>query len=312
MVVAVVVVALGVSIYWLRATSLGRPLYEKALVLLDEGKNEEAMAAGQKLISQSYSGGFEVVARVYRKEGKDKEAIEVLRKGVEVAPSVWGLWFDLQEVLSDTGAFDEALAALRRARECAGSPRDTLNYEETLIYVRQDDWAKALPMAEKTLASARSGEIYDRAAAIKIDALVRAEQVKQAVRFAEVAMGRKLKGSSPKSSANLYAFSAWAFLSDGQDPKAKGLAQMALASDRTNGTALRVLREIRGVRSPLGKRFKLLLEGREGQYTAVVVAKDIEAALGYARDMDPSVKLDKSQELEAAADELEGVESLAF
>ena len=90
-------------------------LMKRGLSLVEKGKTTEALAVAKALHSIRYSGAFEIEAQALAREGSNEEAIAVLRKGLEVAPTSWLNGNLLGNYLSDQGRYDEALGAYEQA-----------------------------------------------------------------------------------------------------------------------------------------------------------------------------------------------------
>lgn len=84
---------------------------KRGLALVEKGKTGEAMGVANKLHGLRYSGGFEVEAQALARDGLKDEAILVLQKGMEAAPTSWLNGNLLGNYLSDQGRYDEAFAS---------------------------------------------------------------------------------------------------------------------------------------------------------------------------------------------------------
>jgi tetratricopeptide (TPR) repeat protein len=90
-----------------------------AIALRNQGKLEEAVAAGRKAIElqPDYANAYFELAYVLRQQGKFDEAVAAGRKGIELQPNNANAYFELAYVLRQQGKFDEAVAACRKAIE---------------------------------------------------------------------------------------------------------------------------------------------------------------------------------------------------
>lgn len=69
------------------------------------------------------------VANAYGRQGREEEALAVMREGIERYPDAWHGYYNLACLEAKTGRHDDALASLRRAAELA--PDDVARYAAT-------------------------------------------------------------------------------------------------------------------------------------------------------------------------------------
>jgi tetratricopeptide (TPR) repeat protein len=69
------------------------------------------------------------VAGAYQRQGRDDEALAVMREGVERNPDAWQGYYNLASIEAKAGRHDEAVESLRRAAELA--PDEVSRYAAT-------------------------------------------------------------------------------------------------------------------------------------------------------------------------------------
>lgn len=134
---------------------------KRGLALVEKGETTEALAVAQELHSIRYSGGFEIEAQALAREGSKEEAIAVLRKGLEAAPTSWLNGNLLGNYLSDQGRYDEAFAAYEEALRTPTADHILIeaNYALALKRAGRDEEARAkiAEVAAQDLSEAEPG-----------------------------------------------------------------------------------------------------------------------------------------------------------
>ena len=122
---------------------------KRGRALVEKGKTTEALVVAKELHSIRYSGSFEIEAQALAREGSKEEAIAVLRKGLEAAPTSWLNANLLGNFLSDQGRYDEAFSAYEQALLTPTADRILIqaNYALALKRAGRDEDARA-KMAE--------------------------------------------------------------------------------------------------------------------------------------------------------------------
>ena len=108
----------------------------RGLALVEKGKTTEALAVAQELHAIRYSGAFEVQAQALAREGSKEEAIAVLRKGLQAAPTSWLNGNLLGNYLSDQGRYEEAFTAYEEAMSSPTADRILIEANYTLALMR--------------------------------------------------------------------------------------------------------------------------------------------------------------------------------
>ena len=134
---------------------------KRGLAYVNEGRTNEAMDVAKELHSLHYSGGFEIEAQALASNGSKDEAITVLRKGLEAAPTSWLNGNLLGNYLSDQGRYDEAITAYEDALRAPSADHILIeaNYSMALQRAGRDGEARAklAEVAAQDLSKAEPG-----------------------------------------------------------------------------------------------------------------------------------------------------------
>jgi len=109
---------------------------KRGVALVGRGKTTEALAVAQELHAIRYSGAFEVQALALAREGSKDEAIQVLRQGLEAAPTSWLNGNLLGNYLSDEGRYEEAFAVYEEALSTPTADRVLIEANYSLALLR--------------------------------------------------------------------------------------------------------------------------------------------------------------------------------
>lgn len=304
-------------------------LIDQAYADLDDLDAKAARRKGQKLIKMRHTSGFEIVARSYQLEGELDQAIAIARQGTEVAPQVWLLWLHLGSLLSDASQFDEAATAYRRALECDGAHLATIQYNQAVLLSRQGQDEEALRILQASESEAcEDEELWLLHASVKVSVLGDLERWSEAEAEAREALG-KVRGPDLESQADAVGqihASLAKVLWCGLKRREEALSQAWEALDLVDveSSALWVIRNIEGRRSPGARRFRLTVRGSWDEPIAdnevipqffrhyEVVADSLDEALALVSPFEPeavraSLSLEKSHDDGAAPDQPGGV-----
>lgn len=135
---------------------------KRGLGYVKNGRTNKAMEVAKELHTLRYSGAFEIEAQALAQDGSKDDAISVLRKGLEVAPTSWLNGNLLGNYLSDQGRYEEAFTAYEEALRTPTADHILIeaNYAMALQRAGRDDEARAkiatvaaedLPKAERGL-----------------------------------------------------------------------------------------------------------------------------------------------------------------
>jgi tetratricopeptide (TPR) repeat protein len=144
---------------------LGIAMVLQAQTLLDQGKRLEALPLLDRAIEQfnealkiapSYLLAHRKIARAYQLRGDTPQAVEWLRKAVDLWPEDLQARLDLSEVLYSTGEFQDALRQLEAARhynpDMPATQMAQVWFNRGLIYLRGlDEGGRALFDMDKAI-----------------------------------------------------------------------------------------------------------------------------------------------------------------
>ena len=118
---------------------------KRGLAYVKKGRTNKAMKVAKELHCLRYSGAFEIEAQALAQDGSKDEAISVLRKGLEVAPTSWLNGNLLGNYLSDQGRYEEAFVAYEEALRTPTADHILIeaNYAMALQRAGRDEDAQA-------------------------------------------------------------------------------------------------------------------------------------------------------------------------
>ena len=118
---------------------------KRGLSYVKDGRTAKAMEVARELYSLRYSGGCEIEAQALAQDGMKDEAISVLRKGLEAAPTSWLNGNLLGNYLSDQGRYEEAFIAYEDALRTPMADHILIeaNYAMALQRAGHDEEARA-------------------------------------------------------------------------------------------------------------------------------------------------------------------------
>ncbi len=228
--------------------------YEEALECIEEGDFERAQRLGRRLIEQRFSGGFEILARAHYEQDQLGQAIKVLREGVEVAPTVWLLWVQLGNYLSDKEEYEEALSAYEQARDCPDVDEVQVDLNEAVLRERTDEPGRVVELCERVLESEDDPGFVLSANKHLVRALLDLERNEEAHRLVA-------RLELPDwDLADILTELAEGLLEQGQRQAAVKAAREAVRLHRSGG-AVNVLRLVEGDRSASARAYHLVIQG---------------------------------------------------
>ena len=264
-------------------------LYQKAQILLHEGRNKEAREVGHQLLKLRFSGAFEILARSFHQEGALPVAIQVLESGTREAPSVWLLWMQLGNYYSEAGRYGEAVEAYQAAKGCPAADTEQILFNEALLRLKLSSREKGLTLLSELIRSTESKEMRLAALTHRLSALVESEHLTEAL----IELGEAFLHDS--DNAEILTKLSLQLLSQGDEKNAVNLARQALGLKRA-GQAASVLRQVEGETSERCFLYRVVLRGRleeeDGPIyhfhkTAKVYARNEAEASAFAVDFEP-------------------------
>lgn len=284
-------------------------LYDQGIRALEEFDFDKALEIGDRLIAHRYSGGHEVRARALDGLDKSNEAITLLEDGTKRFPSVPVLWSYLGEYYSNSGRYDDAIAAFQSFVNHGGDQNyGYLNLSVT--YGRMGDFARALQFIEDVPVGSLDN---------KVDIEQRAHVLNNLGRFSE-ALATVEADLEHERWARLLKEKARALAGLGRHKEAKEHALAVIAMDNSNLGAAEILRRYNPTASAKTKCYRIQVEGtmtdpyyrasrpRDVQFLATFWAyvDEPEEALSYYKEFEPKARDVKVSSFEVLDKTIEG------
>ncbi|MEJ2541420.1 MAG: tetratricopeptide repeat protein [Gemmatimonadota bacterium] len=296
-------------------------LLEKGFSLLDQGRYAEALEVSAELEGQRHSAAFEIGALAHLGRGDLTDAIDVLKRGVEAAPTVWVLWQLLGNCESDQGRYSAAEDAYRQALDCRGVWKESVLLNRAILAARDGRFEESLDQ----LAGIDDPSLEIEVAKARINSLIGAGDPHRAAEEARLRLAELHSAGNQEEAGELGGLLARALLAAdvGHDQIRAG-ALAALRECRGNEDALWVLRELDGEAAAGNSYLRILLHGRLrpeladlhggalGYYSTVdVIAESLEDALRFVwpleEDAASLLQVAESEVLEPRPNALKGV-----
>jgi tetratricopeptide (TPR) repeat protein len=301
-------------------------LLEQAYNCIQEGRVDAAIAVGNELLKLQHARGFEIIALAYEQQGRVPEAISILREGVAKVPQAWPLWELLGNIYSDQEDYGEAHECYNQALACPKADTDSIRYNITILLKRQNKLSDALKLCDHI----KGEELGIKLPVLRIAILNALRRYDEAAKLARGLLEKitslpDLAEEEMPEIARAHAELARALWEGSKDKQAAWEnAWKALEWDRCENSALWLVREIIGRKSPASKWFKLVIEGQWHHsleqnkpapgfiMTYEVVADSPEDALRFARDLEPldirnGMKVESYDDLGSFPDNTQGV-----
>jgi tetratricopeptide (TPR) repeat protein len=297
-------------------------LMEEAFEALDGLEIARAVELGRELEKLRHSSAFEILALAFDADEKRDEAIEVLERGVQKAPSVWRLWQLLGNYYSESNRLEDSLNCYRKALECPNVDDSSVHLNRSIALRRNRDYSTAL----KAIDQVHSESLQPRAISHKMQILNAAGLCVDAVSFGESSVESPLWSSeNSEQLAEVHgelAFAIWKLSRDRN--RALHHSWKAIELDKHETTAAWVIREQNERASAKARHMSVMIRGRwhepfEGHdeppgffATYEVVAETPEESLAFIRPFEPerlrdSLGVEECTEHEFATDMLKGV-----
>jgi tetratricopeptide (TPR) repeat protein len=218
-------------------------------------------------------------------------AVQTLQEGVETDPKNWTLWYWLGNHYADADRIDDSREVFQKALECPDVERSIVHLSIAMAFCQQEKYAEGLEHVEKI----EDDSLWLRGQALKIDSLINLERQDEAIALGKEILGKtKVDDDSRGHLARIQSLVGCAIWGAKKDREAAlQHAWKAIETDRSDPTALWLIREIENRTSPSAKYMRLLIEGawevspdpdagEPACYTIYdVVADDREEALRY-------------------------------
>src|SRR5688572_21492310 len=111
-------------------------LAEKGYRNLQDGDAAAALKVSAELEALRFTAAFEIAALAHAQLGDLEAAVTTLRRGLDIAPTVWINWQLLGNYLSDLERYDEAASAYDKAMECVGVHESSIRLNQAILASR--------------------------------------------------------------------------------------------------------------------------------------------------------------------------------
>jgi tetratricopeptide (TPR) repeat protein len=271
-------------------------LAEEGYQRLDDGEPEAALKVAAELEELRYTAAFEIASLAHAQLGDLAAAVATLRRGVDLAPSVWLNWQLLGNYLSDLEQYEEAASAYETALGCPLVDESSVRFNQAVLASRRGQHVEALSY----LGQVTGPELATRALSARVEALAGLGRFDEALRAGEAA----LREAATDDAAELGSLAASLVRA-----RAKGgaSAEETIASavaaleeyDRSNAELLWLIRHADEQYSPAAKYYRMMIDAkipftdplaRHGRGYIVnydVVADSVEEALAFVARMEP-------------------------
>jgi tetratricopeptide (TPR) repeat protein len=287
---------------------------------LRNGDFEAALEVATELEKIGYTAAFDIAAQAHASAGNLEQAVQVLERGLALAPDAWPNWQLLGNYQSDLGRYEEAAEAYARALACPDAWQSSILLNQAILLSRLDRHEEALGV----LAQADDPELGAELADAKVYALVRLGRAHEAAELAQgILCDPDLDGIDPALIARVIGNLARARWQLGaSEQEVRELALEALEMERNDPGTLELLRELAALRSDHGKYLRVVLHARIppaagaemlGFYASYdVVADDAHEALQFIRALEHDdvlalVEISEMTVVEPCPGELKGV-----
>lgn len=282
-------------------TTQTQQLLDDAYLALDAEESERALDLGKKLLEIKQVRGFEVVALALEQQGKYDEAISALQSGVTKAPDAFPLWQLLGNFLSERNRFDEAKESYKRALKCSGADVDAIHYDMACMLKSNNQISEALQVCDEVNSPAWNMKVRTLRCSL-LNSSGRYEEAAQIANanIAEMLGQQEITDDEMQDLAQNYSELGRAYWLGKKDGNAAfENACRALEWDRSDASALWLIRELMQRKSPSSRWFRLEVSGQ--WHFALepdqlpppfissfdIVADSVDEALRYAQNIEP-------------------------
>jgi tetratricopeptide (TPR) repeat protein len=268
-----------------------------------------------------FTAAFEIGALAHGQLGDLEAAVAVLRRGLDIAPTVWINWQLLGNDLSDLERYDEAVSAYERALECPDVRQSSIRLNQAILASRRGLHDQALSYAEQVT----EPDLVVRTTSVRVTALAAAGRCDEAVRIGEAILS-EVDSDEAEELAYLAASVGGARMAQGAaSEEVFAFALHALDEyDRSNAQLLALIRNADNQYSATAKYYRMTVDAKipftdplsrlgEGYIVNYdVVADSVDQALAFVERMEtPAVRgnllVDEHEVLEDRPDDLKGV-----
>lgn len=275
-------------------------LNDQGYACIRDGEHARALEIAAELEALRYTSAFEIAAMAHAELGDIEEAVRVLERGVDKAPSAWVNWQLLGNYRSDLERYEDASAAYEQALRCPDVDKSSIRLNQAILASRRGLDEEALVYLDQvTDPTPRL-----RAASARVGALAGLGRLDEAIGHGQSTLAEAQDELSEDHSF-LAAAIARARLKRGDT--AADIFAFALAAledyERSNRSLLAVIRDADNAYSLEAKYYRMTIDAKipftEPRYREHkgyivnydVVADSVAEALRYvARMEDPVVR----------------------
>ena len=276
-----------------------------------------AIKIGKKLKKLRHTSAFEILALAYLNEENSEKAIKILKEGVDVAPKLWILWQLLGNTYSDINKYDEAQKCYQKALECEGNDGNSILYNSALAYARTKDKTHHEEQIDRIsvqeLHENKQFNLLFLVASEKVSLLIKKGALEESRKFSEkyinIGIDKYEYRTEYSELLAIYAELMWRLQ---ETNIAINYLDEAIELDKSNNTAMWLVREIDNLTSETAKYFNILIMGvwlepfegestKPGFFTSYkVVAEDTEHTLHFIKrfeqpEIHKTIKIEESE-----------------
>lgn len=290
-------------------------IVKDAYAALDDDELQKAMELAALLLETRHARGFEIMALALEKQDRYEEAIDLLRKGVSIIPDAYPLWELMGNFYSKEKDYEKAETAYVTALACYGCNSASISYNMAVMLRHAGKPKQAFTVAS---------HIQDPALGIKTKTLLVSllnslQEYEDAARLAnelisEIMSLDELGDEDMKDLAQVYAEMGRAvYLGTGNKQGAFENAWKSLEWERSEPTALWLVRELIGRKSNDSRWFRLEVEGHwyfpleqgktppKFRVTYDIVADNIDEAMMFSKHLEPP-EIRESMQVKSVSD----------
>jgi tetratricopeptide (TPR) repeat protein len=290
-------------------------LVKAAYAALDEDDTQAALEISGKLIAARYARGFEIMALALEKQDRCEDALNVLSKAVMAVPEAFPLWELMGNIYAKEKDYDKAETAYVTALACPGSNTASISYNMAVMLRQSGNPEHALSIVNEIV----SPVLAIRVNTLKVSLLNSLKRYEESGNLANVLIGdimamEELGDEDMKELAQVYAeLGRSVYLGTGNKQGAFENAWKALEWERSEPTALWLVRELIGRKSGESRWFRFDVEGNwyfpleqgktppKFRVTYDIVADNIEEAMMFAKHLEPP-EIRESMQIKAVSD----------